>query len=148
MQIRLATINDINQLVLLDRESNLTYWSKDEYISSLNQQQIYILVDKSLVVAVVVIRKVFDEAEILQFFVKHSQKKMGYGKILLDLIISRFKTKHNITRFFLEVRSDNYPAIKLYEKVGFQKVGVRKNYYRVAGMGTSDALTMLYTHCL
>lgn len=40
---------------------------------------------------------------------------------------------------FLEVRTDNEAAIKLYESLGFVNVGLRKRYYRVSG---ADAYTM------
>lgn len=40
---------------------------------------------------------------------------------------------------FLEVRTDNEAAIKLYESLGFVIVGVRRRYYRVSG---ADAYTM------
>lgn len=40
---------------------------------------------------------------------------------------------------FLEVRTDNVPAIRLYESFGFVNVGLRKRYYRSSG---SDAYTM------
>lgn len=40
---------------------------------------------------------------------------------------------------FLEVRTDNVPAIKLYESFGFVNVGLRRRYYRVSG---ADAYTM------
>ncbi|MDY6997739.1 MAG: ribosomal protein S18-alanine N-acetyltransferase [Actinomycetota bacterium] len=40
---------------------------------------------------------------------------------------------------FLEVRTDNAPAIALYESEGFEQVGLRKRYYRVSG---ADAYTM------
>ncbi|ORB24359.1 ribosomal protein S18-alanine N-acetyltransferase [Mycolicibacterium parafortuitum] len=40
---------------------------------------------------------------------------------------------------FLEVRTDNAAAIGLYESEGFEKMGVRKRYYRVSG---ADAYTM------
>ena len=40
---------------------------------------------------------------------------------------------------FLEVRTDNEAAIKLYESLGFVFLGVRKRYYRVSG---ADAYTM------
>jgi [ribosomal protein S18]-alanine N-acetyltransferase len=40
---------------------------------------------------------------------------------------------------FLEVRTDNEPAIKLYESEGFAVVGLRKRYYRASG---ADAYTM------
>lgn len=40
---------------------------------------------------------------------------------------------------FLEVRTDNVPAIKLYESFGFVTVGLRRRYYRASG---ADAYTM------
>ena len=40
---------------------------------------------------------------------------------------------------FLEVRTDNEPAIALYRSVGFARVGLRKRYYRLSG---ADAYTM------
>lgn len=40
---------------------------------------------------------------------------------------------------FLEVCTDNTPAIKMYEKYGFEYLGIRKNYYRPSG---ADAFTM------
>lgn len=40
---------------------------------------------------------------------------------------------------YLEVRTDNVPAIALYESLGFEKMGVRKRYYQASG---ADAYTM------
>jgi ribosomal-protein-alanine N-acetyltransferase len=40
---------------------------------------------------------------------------------------------------YLEVRTDNEPAIAMYEKAGFANIGLRKRYYRVSG---ADAYTM------
>lgn len=40
---------------------------------------------------------------------------------------------------YLEVRTDNEPAISLYRSLGFVTVGLRKRYYRVSG---ADAYTM------
>jgi [ribosomal protein S18]-alanine N-acetyltransferase len=40
---------------------------------------------------------------------------------------------------FLEVRTDNVPAITLYESFGFVNVGLRRRYYRASG---ADAYTM------
>ena len=39
---------------------------------------------------------------------------------------------------YLEVRTDNEPAIALYESLGFARVGLRKRYYRTG----ADAYTM------
>jgi ribosomal-protein-alanine N-acetyltransferase len=40
---------------------------------------------------------------------------------------------------FLEVRTDNEPAMALYRSLGFVTVGVRRRYYRASG---ADAFTM------
>jgi ribosomal-protein-alanine N-acetyltransferase len=40
---------------------------------------------------------------------------------------------------YLEVRTDNEPAIELYRGLGFVEVGLRKRYYRASG---ADAFTM------
>jgi len=40
---------------------------------------------------------------------------------------------------YLEVRTDNAPAIALYESLGFSTIGRRKRYYRPSG---ADAFTM------
>lgn len=40
---------------------------------------------------------------------------------------------------YLEVRTDNEPAIALYRSAGFDQIGLRRRYYRVSG---ADAYTM------
>jgi ribosomal-protein-alanine N-acetyltransferase len=38
-------------------------------------------------------------------------------------------TEKGVTEIFLEVRETNVGAIRLYERLGFEEVGIRKNYY-------------------
>ena len=42
-------------------------------------------------------------------------------------------------RILLDVRTDNAPALALYESVGFARIGVRRRYYQPSG---ADAYTM------
>ena len=48
--------------------------------------------------------------------------------MLLKNLIDFMKNKCEFIS--LEVRKSNIPAIKLYEKFGFEKVGTRKDFYR------------------
>lgn len=52
---------------------------------------------------------------------------MEFGSLLLEALID--KSKHSSILITLEVNEKNLPAIHLYEKYGFKKVGSRKKYY-------------------
>lgn len=68
--------------------------------------------------------EIYDRVEINQFEIEKNNRNCGNGKLLLERMISI--VQKDIT---LEVRKDNYPAIKLYEKNGFKTVALRKGYY-------------------
>ena len=70
--------------------------------------------------------EIYDRVEIANFNVLDSYQNKGIGNKLIKKVIELSKDKVNIT---LEVRSDNDKAIHIYEKNGFKKVAVRKNYY-------------------
>ncbi|MCV7227342.1 ribosomal protein S18-alanine N-acetyltransferase [Mycolicibacterium komossense] len=75
------------------------------------------------------------EYEVHTIGVDPAYQGRGVGKALLDNLLA-FAGGGAV---FLEVRTDNAPAIGLYERNGFVVVGVRKRYYRVSG---ADAFTM------
>ena len=59
----------------------------------------------------------------------------GIGRRLLDELLD-FAAGGAV---YLEVRTDNEPAIALYRSVGFERIGLRRRYYSVSG---ADAYTM------
>ncbi|MFC0114963.1 ribosomal protein S18-alanine N-acetyltransferase [Kibdelosporangium aridum] len=61
----------------------------------------------------------------------------GIGKALLRDLLDRADQLH--APVFLEVRTDNVPAISLYEAHGFERIGLRRRYYQPSG---ADAYTM------
>lgn len=52
----------------------------------------------------------------------------GVGAILLAWLIDR-ATAQGCRQMLLEVRSDNAPAIAMYERFGFERISVRRDYY-------------------
>lgn len=67
---------------------------------------------------------IYDRIEINQITVFDNYRRHGYASKLMRYLLKKNK---NIS---LEVKCDNIPAIKLYEKFGFKKVAVRKGYYK------------------
>lgn len=69
-----------------------------------------------------------DSADILDIAVLPEQREQGRASALLQFMFDDL-TKKGVTEIFLEVRASNAGAIALYEKHGFKKISVRKNYY-------------------
>lgn len=80
------------------------------------------------------------EAEIMSIAVKGEFRKMGIAERLIRDFIASDMMKEN-EAIYLEVRVSNSAAIGLYEKIGFERLGIRKNYYRLP---KEDALVMAY----
>lgn len=78
-----------------------------------------------------------DDSEITNIVTKKTMRKKGIGKNLLEKLIEISK-EENKTEISLEVNEINEPAIRLYEKFGFEIVGRRKKYYN----RVNDAIIM------
>ena len=99
-------------------------------------------IDGGEVIAYVIGRLIAPEGEIYRVAVKPEKRQRGIGYRLLDYAVKTSKG-HGLERLFLEVRSRNLPAVKLYTAYGFKQIGLRKNYYKNP---TDDALIMLRAH--
>lgn len=82
-------------------------------------------------------RAIAGEAELLLIAVHPDARGQGVGSALLRAVIEGCRQR-SVERVFLEVRACN-PAISLYERSGFSKVGERRNYYRGANGKLYDA---------
>ena len=78
------------------------------------------------------------EADVLNITVSGKVRNRGIGTRLMREILERAK-KYGVTDIHLEVRESNEAAIHLYEKLGFLRDGIRKNYYTAP---VENAVTM------
>ena len=70
--------------------------------------------------------KISGEGQITNIAVHPDHRKKRIGSQLLECILFECADMYQI---ILEVRESNLPAIALYEKYGFIKAGIRKNFY-------------------
>jgi len=134
--IRKAQISDLEEILKIENENFETPWSLESLLNELsaNYSTCYIYEENFKVIGYIVLHIILNEIEIANISVdKNSQgKKVGFK--LLDFVLNKYRG----FIFFLEVRVDNFRAIKLYKKFGFKKIGLRKDYY---GKG-KDAILM------
>ena len=82
---------------------------------------------------------IIDEANIMNIVTKKNKRNLGIGTLLLQELIN-ISTQKKLKSITLEVNEKNLPAIKLYEKFNFEKVGIRKKYYN----NTDSAILMTF----
>lgn len=68
----------------------------------------------------------------------HQRRGLGEGMVLFLLDVARQMKAHMA---LLEVRASNVAAYRLYTKMGFDEVGLRKSYYPARG-GREDAIIL------
>jgi ribosomal-protein-alanine N-acetyltransferase len=78
------------------------------------------------------------QADVLTLAVAEDRWGQGTGAALLEALLAE-AVRRGCTEVFLEVRTDNERAQRLYRKHGFIQIGIRKGYYQPSG---ADALVM------
>lgn len=79
-----------------------------------------------------------DEAHVLNLCVAEEYQRRGLAREMLSLLLDEADTLE-VRDVFLEVRPSNIGAVTLYEQMGFNQVGVRKDYYPTES-GREDAI--------
>lgn len=72
--------------------------------------------------------QILDEGHIMNIAVDPDFRKKGIGTAILQDLLKN-GIQNGIRAFTLEVRVGNQAAQKLYERIGFSCVGIRKRYY-------------------
>jgi len=130
-----ASINDLDRLCRIERQC-----FKEEAFT--NQQIAHLLTDYSTISLVAkangeasgfIIGTIYFErnaavGHILTIDVSPMHRRKGTGTKLLTEIEKIFKQK-DVQTCSLEVRDDNYAALSLYERLGYQRIGKLRNYY-------------------
>ncbi len=68
------------------------------------------------------------EANVDAVSVHAAARRKGVGEALVRFALDALK-QEGAAEVFLEVRSENLPARRLYEKLGFAALGVRRGFY-------------------
>jgi [ribosomal protein S18]-alanine N-acetyltransferase len=109
-------------------------WSMEGLVESFERHPANLLVVRKdeEIAGFIAGRRVLDEGEILSLAVGAKFRRSGIGRLLVQAMLEAL-TSEGAIRIFLEVRESNVGAIAFYEKLGFQRVGRRKNYYQDTG---------------
>ena len=117
-------------------------WSRGSFIDSLAAgYQAQMVVAGGQVLGYFVAMKGVDEVHLLNLTVAPSFQGQGWGRVMLDAL-GLWSKGQAAQWLWLEVRVSNLRAIQVYERHGFQRVGLRRQYYPATAGQREDAVVM------
>ena len=141
--IHSASDDILNHLYAVEVNAHVAPWTFDCIVECFCPEvQVCAIYVKNEIVGFSALRVVVGEAEIYTIGILKAYQGQGLGTKLLEFALEESR-KLGALDCFLEVRVSNISAIKLYEHFGFEKIGLRKNYYAMTSTTPcEDAYTM------
>lgn len=123
--------NHVKQVAQLEEICFADPWSENSVASELkNPLSLWLVaMEQDRLAGYIGSQSVEGEADMMNVAVHPDFRRQGVGKQLILALIQELKAR-NVHCLTLEVRASNETAICLYEKLGFEQIGRRPNYYR------------------
>ena len=130
MTVREIQKEDIGAIAEIEKRCFSDAWSIETFESVLQYtwQHGFVAEDAGQVCGYAILGVVFEDAELLNIAVDIPYRGQKIGRALLTTLLDCAKGL-GANRCLLEVRVSNQSAIGLYEKYGYEKYGLRENYY-------------------
>lgn len=137
------TTADLDSVLAIEAVSHIHPWTKGNFSDSLAaghwaycvRPQLADAVkgsylDPDILWAYCILFPAVDELHLLNITVSPKLRRLGIGVKMMNAI-EGVAAQQNMPRIILEVRPSNEAALHLYQSLGYEQIGMRKNYYPV-----------------
>ncbi|MBQ6387240.1 MAG: ribosomal protein S18-alanine N-acetyltransferase [Ruminococcus sp.] len=130
LRIERMTAARIDAVAALEQSCFVHPWSRQSLEDTISGKNavFFAALEDGEVIGYAGMEVIVDEAYVFNIAVDERYRRRGTGYALVRELITYGK-KYGLCFITLEVRESNVPAMSLYEKLGFIKVGERKEYY-------------------
>lgn len=131
MKMVRMTAEHVAQIAALEALCFSDPWSENSIASELkNPLSLWLVAEQEgRVLGYIGSQTVMGEADMMNVAVHPEHRRQGIAEALVTALMQALRDA-DATVLTLEVRISNEPAKTMYEKLGFQQIGCRKNYYR------------------
>jgi ribosomal-protein-alanine N-acetyltransferase len=131
IHLRRIDPRDLDAVIEIERASYPTPWSRAMFTSELGKPGSLALgayLESGELVGYAVVSRYVDAWHVMNVAVAPAFRRRGIGAVLLERLfeITAEDPRRGHT---LEVRVSNVEAIRLYERLGFERRGIRRGYY-------------------
>lgn len=139
--IRRMTLADVDAVAAIEAATFPTPWTRDAFVQEMSNVAARYLVaeEDGVVIGFAGAWIILDESHITNIAVQEAHRGKGVGRQLTAALL-QYLSNLGAAYATLEVRKSNLIAQRLYQGLGFIKLGVRKRYYEDNG---EDALLMV-----
>ena len=137
------TTADLDAVLAIESVSHIHPWTKGNFSDSLAAGHWAYCVRPQLVDAIkgsfldpeilwayCILFPAVDELHLLNITVSPKLRRLGIGAKMMHAI-EGVAAQQSMPRIILEVRPSNVSALQLYQSLGYEQIGMRKNYYPV-----------------
>ena len=140
-EVRRMQLADLPDVLRNERLGYMHPWTEGIFRDCLrNGQECWLLMSSGQNVGHGILSVAAGESHLLNVCVHPDFQGHGFGRIIVEHVLARARAGEAST-IFLEVRPSNVAACELYDKLGFNEVGIRENYYP-SKVGREDALVL------
>lgn len=139
ISVKPSTIDDFEEIAALEAACFSAPWSRDDILRAVtNPAFVCVSASSGGLLGYGMMYAAVQEADIVNIAVSPAARRLGIGQAIMESLMAE-ATEKGCLEMYLEVRESNTPARALYEKLGFETIGKRKNYYKKP---TEDAILM------
>ena len=131
MDILKVSHSDLDKILEIENESFIKPFKKENFLYELNENpfsRFYKLVINNEIIGFLLLYVTFDSSSIVQIAIKKDKRNQGFAGFLLRNV-EKLLIKEEVSFITLEVRVSNIPARKLYKKLGYEEINIKKGYY-------------------
>jgi ribosomal-protein-alanine N-acetyltransferase len=136
-------VADLDDVLAIEGVSHIHPWNRGNFSDSLAaghwaycirpqahqaNMEVGTFMDPQVLWAYCILFPAVDELHLLNITVSPKLRKLGLGTRMMAAIES-VAAQQRMPRIILEVRPSNDGALALYKKLGYEQIGIRKNYY-------------------
>ena len=127
--IKTASQEHLDAIEKIEIECFDSFWNTSQLKDAINFNTCFVILVRDIVVGYLISLMAYDECEILRIAVKKNFRNNNYATCLIKNL-TKCCLEKKVKHIFLEVAQTNKNAISLYEKNNFEKIGIRKKYYK------------------
>jgi ribosomal-protein-alanine N-acetyltransferase len=136
-------LGDLDEVLRIEYAIYPFPWTRGNFLDSLySRYDTWILRNpEGELVGYFLLMMAVDESHLLNITVGTPWQGRGIGIALLDKAVAMARSK-DMKSILLEVRPSNTRALAIYERYGFNRIGLRRNYYPAHHNNREDAIVM------